>query len=262
VRETTDTIPEPRDNIPAIAAVGLLAYLSADVAHHALGHAGACLVLGGRVVSLSSIYVNCTIRGATIDLAGPFANLAVGLVAFVVARYAARSSPVTRLFYVLAAAFNLFWFELQLVFSAATRTDDWAWALRHYGTGAPVRYGLIAFGALAYFATIRLTASQLSSFAHPPARVAKIVFVAWLAAGLLACATGLLDPHPIPAILHHAAPQSFALSLGLLFVPRRAGAFASRTTPAPPLPFSIAWIASAAIAAIASIVFLGPGISI
>jgi len=35
-----------RDSVVAVAAIRLLAYASADVAHHALGRGGACLALG------------------------------------------------------------------------------------------------------------------------------------------------------------------------------------------------------------------------
>jgi len=58
-----------------------------------------------------------------------------------------RTSIAMRLFFILVAAFNLLWFGLQLVFSAATRTDDWAWArrrslLRHGSPPAPLRVRL------------------------------------------------------------------------------------------------------------------------
>ena len=59
---------DPKDNIVTIAAIGLLAYASADIGHHAFGHGAACLGLGGRILSLSSIFVNCSLRGAAIDL--------------------------------------------------------------------------------------------------------------------------------------------------------------------------------------------------
>jgi hypothetical protein len=68
-----------KDNVATIGAIGLVAYVAADGAHHALGHGTACLALGGRIRSLSSIFVDCSLTGSAIDLAGPFANLVVGL---------------------------------------------------------------------------------------------------------------------------------------------------------------------------------------
>lgn len=96
-----------RDDLAMLVAIGLLAYAAADIAHHVLGHGGACLALGGRIVLLSSIFVDCTVRGSAIDLAGPFANLAVGLAALALAHHLSAASTA-RLFFALAAGFNLF----------------------------------------------------------------------------------------------------------------------------------------------------------
>ena len=205
---------QAKDNIVTIAAIGLLAYASADIAHHAFGHGAACLALGGRIISLSSIFVNCSLRGAAIDLAGPFANLVLGLVAMLAARMATRASSATRLFYILVAAFNLLWFALQLVFSAATRTDDWAWAMHQFQVAEPIRYGMIAVGALAYLLSVRAIAAQMAPFAHPPARARTIVLSAWLTAGGLACATAALDHNAAAAIFFGMSwhnPSAFPL---------------------------------------------------
>lgn len=220
------------------------------------------LGLGGRIISLSSVFVDCSLRGATIDLAGPFANLVLGLIAMLAARIATRLSPATRLFYILAAAFNLLWFALQLVFSAATRTDDWAWAMHQFQVAEPVRYGMIAVGALAYLLTVRAIAAQMAPFAHPPARARTIVLAAWLTAGAIACVTAAFDHNAVAAILRQAAPQSFLLSIGLLFVPAKAAKVSSSDGSAATIAFSMPWTVAAAIVGIVSILLLGPGVAI
>lgn len=253
---------QAKDNMVTITAISLLAYASADITHHALGHGAACLGLGGRIISLSSIFVNCSLRGAAIDLAGPFANLVLGLVAMLGARIATRSSPAMRLFCILVAAFNLLWFAMQLAFSAATRTDDWAWAMHQFQVAEPVRYGMIALGALAYFLTVRVIAARMAPFARPPARARTIVFTAWLTAGVIACATEAFDHNAVTAILRHAAPQSFLLSIGLLFVPAKAAKVSSSGGAVAAVTFSMPWIVAAAIVGIASILLLGPGVAL
>ncbi len=253
---------EPKDSIATIAAVGLLAYASADIAHHVFGHGAACLVLGGQIISLSSIFVNCSLRGTAIDLAGPFANLVIGLVALLAARIAIRASSTTRLFSILAAAFNLMWFALQLAHSAATRIDDWAWAMQQIHVTNPVRYGMIAVGLLAYFFIVRAVAGLMASFAHPPARVRTIVLTAWITAGMLACVTAAFDHHAGVAILRSAAPQSLLLSIGLLFVSGKAARTPYSGGRADALVVSVPWIAAATIVGAASILLLGPGIAI
>jgi hypothetical protein len=253
------TLAPGKDDPSTTVAIGLLAYLSTDVAHHLLGHGVACLALGGKIHSLSSVFVDGTLTGATIDLAGPAANLVVGLTAL--ALVAARR-PFSRSFYLfllLVAAFNLFWFELQLVFSAATKTDDWAWPIRYYGIPDLARYGMIVLGALGYWLTVRTIGARLGFPSRSRAKFA--VTSAWIAAGAIACITAAFDHHPSAAILRHAAPQSLVLSIGLLFTPSVMPAYPAdvQMNAVERSPY---WIAAAVIASILSVLFLGPGFAI
>lgn len=246
-----------RDHVVTIAAIGLLAYLSADLAHHAIGHAGACLALGGHVTSLSSVLVLCSAPGAAFAIAGPAANLAVGILALLVARFANRGQPSTaRMFWLLAAGFNLFWFAGQLVFDVATKSDDWAWAMQPFHIGIPARVGLIACGAFAYVMVVRILASEFAAYARPRARAGRIVLIVWLTAGAVASGMAALDHNAVSTLLR-AFPQSLALPIGLLFVPPRAARRPASGEPAPDLVFSIPWAVAAAIAGVAAILVFG-----
>jgi lipid-A-disaccharide synthase-like uncharacterized protein len=250
------------DNLLTTIAVGVLAYASADVAHHALGHGGACLLLGGRLVSLSSIFVDCTVRGTAVDLAGPLANLVIGLVAIGVMHARTRPlAPAASLFVALVAGFNLLWFMMQMVFSVATATDDFAWAMHEYSVGVPVRIAAIAVGVVGYVLSIRWVARTLAAFAQPRARLARLMWTCWLSAGVVACVTALFDRDPVHAIVAHAAPQSLVLAVGLLAVPAVASR-APAAIAAPRIALSAPWLIAAAVTVLASVVFLGPGFSI
>jgi hypothetical protein len=246
-------IRSPTDDLLALVAIGLLAYASADIAHHVAGHGGMCLAVGGRVRSLSSTFVDCTVRGAAVDLAGPFANLIVGLLAWAAALHAQRAA---RLFLTLACGFNLLWFSLQLVFSAVTRTDDFAWPMVAFHVSESLRYALIASGIVLYVLSVRILRHLLMPFG-PAERARRIVWTAWLTAGVFACFTALVDPHRWHEIAHHAAPQSLALSVGLLFVPK----YIQRSD-APPVARSAPWLLAAIVVAVASLMLLGPGFAI
>jgi hypothetical protein len=250
---------ESRDDLATLAAVGLLAYASADIGHHVFGHGAACLILGGQIKSLSSIYVNCSLTGAAIDLAGPLANFVLGIAALLALRGVTRATVSVRLFLILVAAFNLFWLELQLVFSSATKTDDWAWPMHVFHVPEPGRYAMILGGAVAYFVTVRAIAVLMAPFAFPVSRSNKIVGVAWLTAGAIACATAAADKHPVAAMLHNAAPQSLLLSIGLLLVPAKAAPSASAVEQANAIEFLWPWVIVAVVVGIASITLLGPG---
>ncbi len=251
-----------KDSVLTIGAIGLLAYLSADVAHHVLGHAGACLALGGQVQSLSSVHVQCSVTGSAVDLAGPVASLLVGMVAWLGARFTGLRRAATHLYCTLAAAFNFFWFGGQLAFSAATRTDDWAWAMQQYHVIEPIRYGMIACGVAFYLFAVRVVGYQLAPFAQPIARARIIAATAWVSAGVIAILTAALDHPASSVILRDAMPQSLLLPIGLLFAPARAARSASSDGASGCLPIMIPWIVSAAVACGLSVACLGPGFAI
>ncbi len=250
-----------QDSIATVTAVGLSAYVSADVAHHVLGHASACVGQGGQLIFLSSVLVRCSCRGAWIDLAGPLANLLLGALALLAARFGRQMAASTRLFLLLTAAFNLFYFAGQLLFDVAFRTDDWAWPLRYFRVPEAGWYALLAFGLAVYLGTVRLLSTQLAFFAWPRARLNALVFVAWVAAGLIAGTTALLDQQAEGAVLYRALPQALLLPLGLLFVPGYASRRATPANAAGRLHFSGPWVAAALLVGAASILLLGPGIT-
>ena len=253
------TEDQPQDSALSLVAIGVLAYSLADVAHHVLGHGLACLALGGSVRSLTSVRVDCTLTGPAIDIAGPLANLAIGLAGLVVLGSQRSAAVGTRVFLALLAAFNLLWFAAQLGFDAATMTDDWAVPLRSWAPATNVRWILAALAALLYLATIWLMATRLTGF--DASRMRRIVRSAYAAGGATACFVAAFDPHPLSAIFNHAAPQSFVAAIGLLLVPRFVRP-ASMWGIARGVPLSIAWILAALVALMASIVYLGPGFKV
>ena len=251
-----------QDNLPTVVAIALVAYVTADIAHHGLGHGLMCWLQGGQIQLLSSVFVRCSRTSMAIDLAGPCANLVVGLIAALVLRVARRMSVATELFCILLAGFNLMWFSIHLVFSVLTDTDDWAWLLREFNGAPAARYFLTAVGVLVYMRTTRDLRTHLARFARPPGRAWLIVISAWLSAGAVACATAVFDPHGPGAVWHKAVPQSLLLSVGLVFLPARAQQIVPTPASCPALGISWGWITAAVVLSVSSVVFLGPGIGL
>lgn len=253
---------KPRDNLGTVVAIGIVAYVCADFAHHAVGHGAACLASGGGIISLSSIFVDCSLKGSLIDLAGPVANLLLGLLAVTALHVAPMARSTARLFCVLLAAFNLLWFGMQLAFSVATRSDDWAWPMHEIQASGALRWGAIALGCLVYFLAMVALFRAAAPFAATRERARRIMLVAWIAAGVIACATAALEHEPLSAILRHAAPQSLLVSIGLLFVPAGAARRFLSGNDASAITLSPAWIITAVLFAALSIRFLGPGVAV
>jgi hypothetical protein len=226
-----------QDDTATLGALGVLAYLSADSIHEALGHGGACLLQGGHIRLLTSAYFHGAPGSAWTDAGGPLANLAAALVCAILLRRQ-MASPGWRLFFRLALAFNLFWASGQMVYSAVSGKDDWAFALADHGPRDLGRPALGAVGVLLYgWGVAALVRGLASDGAGPQARRRRLL-IPYVAAGLAACAAALLYRPDRFGALHEAALETFGANLGLLLalrskspaiapflpVPRRRGA--------------------------------------
>ena len=242
----------PRSDHPlSIAAIGVLAYLSADVAHHVIGHPAGCLVMGGRITLIAATIVKCTHTGIVVDLAGPAANLLAGLAALVLASRARQG--IMRLFLLLAAAINLFWFDGQIAYSAAAAKDDWNQLILGLGGFPAIRGAFILTGVVAYGTTIYILDRAFAGFARPPGRLPRLLGMAYAATVAAALLTALFDPAGGTAVVRAAA--QILLPFGLLML-------RSPSTPTTEafVGSSFMAIGAAFIALAMSILLLGRGI--
>ena len=148
-----------------VTAVLLIVFMLTCAAHEVVGHGGMCIIAGGHINLLSSVYFRSTGGGALTDAAGPLMNLIVGAGCWFLLRRWTAPPILWRLFLVLAMAFNLFWGAGCFILSAVTNTGDWAFVLRQLEL-EPVWVWRLAIGALGIFIyrrAMRLLASQLSA---------------------------------------------------------------------------------------------------
>jgi hypothetical protein len=255
-------IPGAQDNLPTVVAIGLVAYVTADIAHHGLGHGLMCWLQGGQIELLTSVFVRCSRTALAIDLAGPIANLILGLIATLALRVTKRMSVSTELFYLLLAGFNLMWFSIQLVFCVLTDSDDWTWLLHVFNNAPAIRYSLLAAGALVYVMAVRYLRTRMAHFSGPPGRARLLVVAAWLSAGAIACATAVFDPNGPVTVWRKALPQSLLLSIGLLSLPGRGRQIVQPPQSCPAIGISWGWIVAAVVLSVSSIAFLGPGVGL
>jgi hypothetical protein len=150
----TNDASSPKDDIPTVLAAGILAATLAPIIHETVGHGMGCLVDGGTITVLTSIWFRCQGAAGLTVAAGPVAGAVAGLVCLVVLHRRSLDGEV-RLVITLSAAFNLFWCAGQLIFDtiadgdawdAMARIEHWPWWWR------PVCFLL---GAICYIAAAR-----------------------------------------------------------------------------------------------------------
>jgi len=199
-----------------VCALAVIAMCAVTFAHEALGHGGACLLLGGHIEMLSSSIFRCGAHSGWIDPAGPGTNLLAGLIALAVRSAMPPGFARTRLLLLLVTAFSFFWEGGYLMRAMILRDGD-LYFFAQFMMGTPPLW-MRALGFLAglaiYAFAIRTTSGALVEMfdVREGRHVARI---AWIAATLAAGAA---------AFAFRGAPQwpdvrDALLEIGLASVP-------------------------------------------
>jgi len=238
-----------RRDILTIIAIAVVAYALANVIHEGLGHGGACLLVGGRPIEMSSLHFQCDGNSKFVSAAGCIANVIAAVIGL--ALYKRRRSYFLWLF----TTINLLMPAGYLLFSGVLRVGDWVNVCRDLPPGVwrPV---LAIIGAGLYFLAARFSARLLAPLAgRDGAR--RMTLIPYFTGGILYCVSGLFNPVGPILIAISAAAASFGGTSGLIWLvefirnPEGDGIAIER---------SYGWIVCAAVTAAVFIGVLGPAI--
>ena len=253
-----------------VAAIAVLAYIVANVAHESIGHGAGLLLAGGRsgILTTTRLIVPRPVSAhywRIFDLGGPAGNLVCAGLAWLGLRKTPSVRPALRLFLWLTMCFSLYWAFGYLLFCGVTGRGDWM-ALLPVGFW-PGRIVFAMIGFALYRATNRVAARKLSWIVGDASRgqVRRLMDVAWLAGGIIATAGAAFDPRGAMEMLNSGALSSFAAAVGLLQIPGLVARIPADAKTPSKGPFTLArstgWIAAAVTASILFIAVLGRGIS-
>lgn len=254
------------DDRLTIIAIAIIAYVVADVFHEGVGHGGACLLVGGRALALSTVHFECSVDLRLVAAGGTIVNFILGFAAWLTAKHV--YGPRLRYFLWLSMAVNLFEAGGYFLFSGIGNIGDWAVVIAGLEPAWLWRVGLTVLGAGTYVAFVWLALSELCPFVGdalaervPCAR--RLCLTPYLAGGILSCVAGLLNPVGMILVALSAAASSLGGTSGLAWMwqlfenPR----LVTPPRTVPPIGRSGAWLAAGAILALIFIAVLGPGIT-
>ena len=245
--------------IVTLSAVACAAYLLADFAHEGLGHGGACLALGRKLILLSTTYQICSAQSRLIDGAGPVSGIAVALLAWAWLRFAPPRSIASRVFLCLTFAYAAFWNFGYFLKSGLLDQGDWAFVIAGLQPAAAWHAGLIVLGVLLYVVAMRMLGAILRESLASASGLRPFAFAltAYLAAGALSALGAFFDPRGSATILTDGLPSSLG-SIGLVWVGWVIGKRSPELRIA--IPPSPAWIAVGLASAVFFVAILGPGL--
>ncbi len=228
----TQTQAQPRDDLPTVAALAVIAMCGVTIDHEALGHGSACLAAGGHIQLLTSSLFRCDARSPWIDPAGPAGNLLMGALALGLSRLAPQRWTHLRLALLLVTAFSWFW-EAGYVIQAMIERHGDLYSTGENFLGEPSggwRVGAIAAGLALYVATIRLTWAGLLSLQPEPAKARRLARTAWLAATAGAVLAALTCRVSLAQDVHDAFAEIGLAAFPLGFIPRGQSGHADEPT--------------------------------
>jgi hypothetical protein len=270
--ESASMEPDSIDDRTTLAALGVLAFALTDTVHEALGHGLATLAVGGNAVLLTTCYFNSSGHYSRwIPAAGGLMNLAVGLGSLAALRLFSRPNLLLRYFLVLVAALNLFFAFGYPAYSGIARFGDWAAVMSGVEPEWLWRVLLVVVSVVGYYGSMKLLAGPIAPFAgtagaptgglQDGSRLRRITLIPYVAAIVLACLAGLLNPSGWRTMLtagFPAAAAAFGLTQMDHFVgPGRSGISSEVVQP---LRRSFPWIVAAVVVLIIFVGVLGPGI--
>lgn len=164
---------EPRQSqsaaldLPTVCAIGMVAYLLANLTHEGLGHGGTCWLMGGRPLGISSAWFDGDTTGVSAwgvraeKAGGTLANLLLGL--GFAAWLRAMRRPTGQLYYFvwLAMTVNLLQAGGYLMVSPLAGFGDWKEFIRGLAQPLLWRLGLTALGLVISAAALRFAVGTL-----------------------------------------------------------------------------------------------------
>ena len=213
---------EANDDVVTIVAISFVAQMLADVLHEGLGHAAMALLTGAKLGVLSTVVWSSEFDSRLVAAGGTLANLAAGLVFWIVLRKVTRESVRLRFFLLVSLAFNLFAGTGYFFFSGVTNFGDWAAVIDGLPAHWLWRTLLVAGGIASYFGAILVVGTGLVRYVGVPRndlrRLRRLTWIPYLSAVVLLSVAGLLNPIGIQLMWQSALPAAAGAHSGLLWL--------------------------------------------
>jgi hypothetical protein len=263
-----NTATPPLDTL-TVAAIALLAYMLGSLLHEGAGHGGACLLVGGKPLVLSSVNFECSADTRLVDAGGTLMNFIAAAIFFILGRLTSGEHPRWKYFFWIAMTINLFTATGYFLFSGIGGIGDWADFMKGVQPEWLWRIGMAIFGAATYLAAAWISLLELrpligSDIDQRYTRALRLSMIPYFAGGIVMCLAAALNPRGAILIAISAAASTFGGTSGLLWDTQwlRSERTVPRGASAGPLPIRRSWplIVSASIVEVAFIFLVGPGV--
>ena len=253
-----------KDDVLTVVAISFVAQIIADMLHEGLGHAAVALFTGTKTGVLSTVAWSSAVDSRLVAAGGTLANLAAGLVFWIVLRRVRSGSVRLRFFLLTSLAFNLFAGTGYFFFSGVTNFGDWAVVIHGLSAHWLWRSLLVVVGIASYYGAVLVVGTGLVRYVGVPRndlrRLRKLTWIPFFSSVVILSLAGLLNPIGIQLMWQSALPAAAGADSGLLwlmyYIPR--GSVPERGSDG--IDRSYEWIIVAVGLSILFVLVLGRGI--
>jgi hypothetical protein len=254
-------------DLPTITAIAVVAWASVTVIHEVVGHGGACLLVGGSPLGVSTTEMRCgDVVGwqyKVVVAAGSIANVIAALCCLALLRVSAHTASTWRYFLWLFITANLFHAGSYMLIGPFSGYGDWAYFVQGFEPGVLWKLGLTAIGYGICVIGTRLAALPYwqpllgQELDERRTRMQLLTRIPLITAFIISVLAALVSPLQFQWVIVSAALAPLTL---LWLVNLAVWPDAPQSTPALPLHRSIAWLVAGVVCFMLFVVILGPGI--
>ncbi len=263
---TPGTVSPTNDYALTVCAISLLSAMLANVLHEGLGHGAVALMSGVQSGVLTTVAWSSAFDSRLVAAGGTLANLAAGIVFWIILRSAKRSSVHLRFFLLTSVDFNLLAGTGYFFFSGVTNFGDWAVVIADLHAHWLWRTLLVVIGVASYYVAISVVGTGLVRYVGvprtEPRRLRKLTFIPYFSAVFLLCAGGLLNPIGIQLVWQSALPGAAGADCGLLWLRYYIPKTTVPEVGSDGIGRNYVWIIMAAILSLVFILVLGRGVTL
>jgi hypothetical protein len=207
-----------------LISIGTISYILADIIHEVIGHGVTCLLLGGQITLLTSVYFRSQTHSFITDTFGPLANLTTGFLIWTFLRKINYFKIYNQLLLLHTMTFNFFWFSWQCFYTGITNKGDFAYDIRGTTELLIWRILLIIVGILSYsgsfYLIVKVFQKTFKTFKNSISRqqLRQLFLIPYLAAGVSALvAVSFFHPQTFNTFLEAFV---FPMFFPMLLIPR------------------------------------------
>ncbi|MGB6460343.1 MAG: hypothetical protein WBG02_10295 [Candidatus Acidiferrum sp.] len=213
---------QAKDDVLTVVAISFVAQILADVVHEGLGHAAMALVTGTKTGVLSTVAWSSAVDPRLVEAGGTLANVAAGLVSWIVLRKVTHGSVRLRFFLLTSVAFNLFAGTGYFFFSGVTNFGDWAAVIHGLPAHWLWRSLLVVLGIASYYGAVVVVGTGLVRYVGVPRndlrRLRKLTWIPYFSSVVLLSVAGPMNPIGIQLMWQSALPGAAGAHSGLLWL--------------------------------------------